>query len=122
MPLARLQGQGRVALHPLSPQVNKHMHIYAGWIAYVAGVVQCYRGLELVSGAEELLFSAAEIDFAVRAPGRGGRDDLGASATLVLFPPSELTSPDSGHTRVPSPPVATNMFRFPAVVLRRRAP
>lgn len=39
-------------------QINKHFHIWAGRIAYVAGVIQCYRGLELVSNADQLLLSA----------------------------------------------------------------
>ena len=38
-------------------QCNKYFHIWAGRFAYLAGVVQCYRGLELVSGSDELLFS-----------------------------------------------------------------
>ena len=45
--------------------MNKHFHIYAGWFAYLAGLVQCYRGLELVSGSDKLVFSAAEINFSV---------------------------------------------------------
>eukprot|EP00904_Undaria_pinnatifida_P011388 jgi/Undpi1/737/HiC_scaffold_10.g04201.m1 len=44
-------------------RVNKHFHIYAGWFAYIAGLVQCYRGLELVSGADKLVFSAVYINF-----------------------------------------------------------
>eukprot|EP00903_Cladosiphon_okamuranus_P012613 g11801.t1 len=44
-------------------RVNKHFHIYAGWFAYLAGLVQCYRGLELVSGTDKLVFSAVEINF-----------------------------------------------------------
>eukprot|EP00904_Undaria_pinnatifida_P011028 jgi/Undpi1/7055/HiC_scaffold_21.g09529.m1 len=36
---------------------NKYFHIWAGRYAYLAGVVQCYRGLALVSGGDELLFS-----------------------------------------------------------------
>lgn len=47
--------------------MNKHFHIYAGWFAYFAGLVQCYRGLELVSGTDKLVFSAVEINFTVRA-------------------------------------------------------
>lgn len=31
----------------------------------MAGLVQCYRGLELVAGAEKLVFSAVDIDFTV---------------------------------------------------------
>lgn len=46
-------------------QVNKHFHIFAGWFAYFAGLVQCYRGLELVSGTDKLVFSAVEINFTV---------------------------------------------------------
>eukprot|EP00904_Undaria_pinnatifida_P011027 jgi/Undpi1/7054/HiC_scaffold_21.g09528.m1 len=37
---------------------NKYFHIWAGRWAYLAGVVQCYRGLELVSGRDELIVSA----------------------------------------------------------------
>eukprot|EP00904_Undaria_pinnatifida_P011031 jgi/Undpi1/7058/HiC_scaffold_21.g09532.m1 len=36
---------------------NKHFHIWAGRFAYLSGVVQCYRGVELVSGGDELLLS-----------------------------------------------------------------
>lgn len=50
---------------PLARQANKHIHIYAGWFAYVSGLVQCYRGLELVSGSDKLVFSAADMDFSV---------------------------------------------------------
>ncbi|CAM9379499.1 unnamed protein product [Ectocarpus sp. 13 AM-2016] len=39
---------------------NKHFHIWAGRFAYAAGLVQCYRGLELVSSDDELLFSAGD--------------------------------------------------------------
>ncbi|CBJ27734.1 peroxidase [Ectocarpus siliculosus] len=39
---------------------NKHFHIWAGRFAYAAGVVQCYRGLELVSSDDELIFSAGD--------------------------------------------------------------
>lgn len=53
--------------HVFDKQVNKHFHIYAGWFAYFAGLVQCYRGLELVSGTDKLVFSAVEINFTVRA-------------------------------------------------------
>ena len=41
-------------------QCNKHCHIWAGRFAYLAGVVQCYRGLELVSSSKELVFSAGD--------------------------------------------------------------
>lgn len=41
-------------------QCNKYFHIWAGRFAYLAGVVQCYRGLELVSGDDNLLFSAGD--------------------------------------------------------------
>lgn len=53
-----------VVLH--TNQVNKYIHIYLGWFAYGAGLIQCYRGVELVSGSDSLVFSAAEIDFTVR--------------------------------------------------------
>lgn len=43
-----------------STQFNKHFHIWAGRFAYLAGVVQCYRGLELVSSDENLVFSAGD--------------------------------------------------------------
>eukprot|EP00752_Nemacystus_decipiens_P001683 g1633.t1 len=39
---------------------NKHFHIWAGRFAYLAGVVQCYRGLELVSSQDNLVFSAGD--------------------------------------------------------------
>ncbi|CAM9831972.1 unnamed protein product [Ectocarpus sp. 4 AP-2014] len=39
---------------------NKFFHIWAGRLAYAAGVVQCYRGLELVSSDDELIFSAGD--------------------------------------------------------------
>ncbi|CAM9558139.1 unnamed protein product [Pylaiella littoralis] len=39
---------------------NKHFHIWAGRFAYLAGVVQCYRGLELVSGDDTLILSAGD--------------------------------------------------------------
>ena len=32
----------------------------------MAGLVQCYRGLELVSGTDKLMFSAIDINFTVR--------------------------------------------------------
>ena len=41
-------------------QFNKFFHIYSGRFAYLAGVVQCYRGLELVSSDDKLIFSAGE--------------------------------------------------------------
>lgn len=41
-------------------QFNKHFHIWAGRFAYAAGVIQCYRGLELVSSDDELIFSAGD--------------------------------------------------------------
>lgn len=41
-------------------QCNKHFHIWAGRFAYLAGVVQCYRGLELVVDSDELVFSAGD--------------------------------------------------------------
>ncbi|CAM9319898.1 unnamed protein product [Pylaiella littoralis] len=39
---------------------NKHFHIWSGRIAYLAGAVQCYRGLELVSGDDNLILSAGD--------------------------------------------------------------
>ncbi|CAN0184392.1 unnamed protein product, partial [Scytosiphon promiscuus] len=39
---------------------NKFFHIYAGRFAYLAGVVQCYRGLELVASDDKLIFSAGD--------------------------------------------------------------
>ena len=65
--------------------MNKYIHIYAGWFAYMAGLVQCYRGLELVAGAEKLVFSAVDINFTVsyscvrppvRSPIRGCMPEL----------------------------------------------
>lgn len=41
-------------------QLNKFFHIYAGYFAYLAGVVQCYRGLELVASNDKLIFSAGD--------------------------------------------------------------
>ena len=54
-----------VCRHPLffphaTVQFNKHFHIWSGRFAYVSGVVQCYRGLELVSGDDDLIFSAVD--------------------------------------------------------------
>ena len=46
-------------------QFNKYFHIYSGRFAYLAGVVQCYRGLELVAGEDQLLFSAGDTEFEV---------------------------------------------------------
>ena len=45
--------------------MNKHLHIWAGRFAYLAGVVQCYRGVELVSSGDSLLFSTLDIDIKV---------------------------------------------------------
>lgn len=51
-------------------QFNKHFHIWAGRFAYAAGVVQCYRGLELVSSDDQLIFSAGDgLDLQVRLRG-----------------------------------------------------
>ena len=51
----------------LTRQLNKHFHIWAGRFAYLAGVVQCYRGLELVASNDELLLSAGDgLDLQVR--------------------------------------------------------
>lgn len=41
-------------------QLNKHFHIWAGRFAYLAGVIQCYRGLELVATSDDLIFSAGD--------------------------------------------------------------
>lgn len=64
--LLSLRARYHTVLLRATHQVNKHIHIYAGWFAYVAGLVQCYRGLELVAGSENLIFSAADISFTVR--------------------------------------------------------
>lgn len=49
-------------------QVNKHFHIWSGRFAYLAGVVQCYRGLELVASDDALLFSPGDgLDLEVRS-------------------------------------------------------
>ncbi|CAM9611990.1 unnamed protein product, partial [Ascophyllum nodosum] len=40
--------------------ITAYFHIWAGRFAYVAGVVQCYRGLELVSADDNLVFSAGD--------------------------------------------------------------
>lgn len=45
--------------------MNKHFHVYSGWFAYLAGLAQCYRGLESVAPSDELVFSAANLDFSV---------------------------------------------------------
>lgn len=53
---------------PLQLQCNKYFHIWAGRFAYLAGVVQCYRGLELVSADDNLVFSAGDgLDLEVRS-------------------------------------------------------
>lgn len=57
-------------------QFNKFFHIYSGRFAYLAGVVQCYRGLELVSSDDKLIFSAGDgLDLKVTLDlqGRGDR-------------------------------------------------
>ena len=46
-------------------QANKHFHIYAGWFAYIAGLVQCYRGLMLVADSDRVVLSAADMTFSV---------------------------------------------------------
>ena len=46
-------------------QTNKYVHIYSGWFAYVAGLAQCYRGLELVSGTQALVFEGYDVGFTV---------------------------------------------------------
>ena len=43
-----------------NPQFNKHFHIWAGRFAYLAGVVQCYYGLELVAGSDNLVISVGD--------------------------------------------------------------
>lgn len=63
-------------------QLNKHLHIYAGWFAYVAGAVQCYRGLELVAGGDGLLFSVTGIDFEVRI----GHPNKASFSLCILYP------------------------------------
>ncbi|CAM9989666.1 unnamed protein product, partial [Ascophyllum nodosum] len=40
--------------------VNKHLHIWAGHFAFLAGAVQCYHGVKLVSAKDSLHFSAIE--------------------------------------------------------------
>ena len=59
-----------IILHKPAPHVCRHAlrsaysaistAIWAGRFAYLAGVVQCYRGLELVSSSKELVFSAGD--------------------------------------------------------------
>eukprot|EP00752_Nemacystus_decipiens_P002581 g2416.t2 len=51
---------GKNANFSLFHRFNKFFHIYSGRFAYLAGVVQCYRGLELVSSDDKLIFSAGE--------------------------------------------------------------
>lgn len=56
-------------------QFNKHFHIWAGRFAYLAGVVQCYRGLELVSQDDSLVFSAGDgldLEVGTRSAGYAG--------------------------------------------------
>ena len=45
--------------------MNKFAHIYSGWFAYIAGLAQCYRGLELISGTEQVVFEQFDIGFTV---------------------------------------------------------
>lgn len=47
-------------------QINKHFHIWSGHAAFIAGAIQCYRGVELVSSQDSLVFSTFEIDYQVR--------------------------------------------------------
>lgn len=47
-------------------QRTKYFHIWAGRVAFLAGAVQCYRGVELVSSADTLIFSALDIDIEVK--------------------------------------------------------
>ncbi|CAN0025142.1 unnamed protein product, partial [Ectocarpus sp. 6 AP-2014] len=51
---------GKNANFCLFHRCNKFFHIYAGRFAYLAGVVQCYRGLELVASDDQLIFSAGD--------------------------------------------------------------
>lgn len=46
--------------HHHAIQVNKHVHIWFGHFAFLAGAIQCYRGVELVSATDSLHFSAIE--------------------------------------------------------------
>ena len=48
-------------------KVNKFVHIYVGWFSYVAGLTQCYRGLELVSGTDQVVLEGFDIGFTVSA-------------------------------------------------------
>ena len=59
----------------LAWQVNKHVHIYAGWFAYVAGFIQCNRGLGLVMSTDQLVFTISDVNVMVsvvrnETPGR----------------------------------------------------
>lgn len=47
-------------------KINKSLHIWFGQFAYLAGAVQCYRGVELVSSSDSLIFSTFDIDYEVR--------------------------------------------------------
>ncbi|CAM9152625.1 unnamed protein product [Ectocarpus sp. 12 AP-2014] len=51
---------GKNANFSVFHRFNKFFHIYAGRFAYLAGVVQCYRGLELVASDDKLIFSAGD--------------------------------------------------------------
>ncbi|CAM9145144.1 unnamed protein product [Ectocarpus sp. 8 AP-2014] len=51
---------GKNANFSVFHRFNKFFHIYAGRFAYLAGVVQCYRGLELVASDDKLVFSAGD--------------------------------------------------------------
>ncbi|CAM9704645.1 unnamed protein product, partial [Ectocarpus fasciculatus] len=51
---------GKNANFSVFHRFNKFFHIYAGRFAYLAGVIQCYRGLELVASNDKLIFSAGD--------------------------------------------------------------
>ncbi|CAM9873857.1 unnamed protein product [Ectocarpus sp. 6 AP-2014] len=51
---------GKNANFSVFHRFNKFFHIYAGRFAYLAGVIQCYRGLELVASDDKLIFSAGD--------------------------------------------------------------
>ncbi|CAN0197906.1 unnamed protein product, partial [Ascophyllum nodosum] len=52
--------EGKHSNFSIFNRVNKHLHIWAGHFAFLAGAVQCYHGVKLVSAKDSLRFSAIE--------------------------------------------------------------
>ncbi|CAM9823746.1 unnamed protein product, partial [Discosporangium mesarthrocarpum] len=44
-------------------RVNKYVHVWSGRFVILAGIIQCYRGLNLVSPEDNLVFEAIDIGF-----------------------------------------------------------